>query len=108
MFAKTTCEGYIPVSPGISRKTLVFGDHTLMTEFLLKKGSILSSHRHPHEQTGYLVSGHILLTIGEVTAEIRPGDSWAIPGNVSHHAEILADAVAVEVFSPRRDEYLPG
>ncbi len=107
MFAKTSGGGYIPVSPGIVRKTLVFGDHTMMTEFLLEKGSNLASHRHPHEQTGYLVSGHMLLTIGEEEAEILPGDSWTIPGGVSHHAEILADSLAIEVFSPRRDEYLP-
>jgi len=39
--------------------------------------------------------------------EVAPGDSWCIPGNVEHGAEILMDSVAVEVFSPVREEYLP-
>jgi hypothetical protein len=30
-----------------------------------------------------------------------------MPGNVEHRAEILADSVAVEVFSPLRGDYLP-
>jgi quercetin dioxygenase-like cupin family protein len=37
---------------------------------------------------------------------LTPGDSWNIPGNVSHRAEILEDSVAIEVFSPVRENYL--
>ena len=106
MFAKTSKSGYIPAAPGIRRKTLVYGDKTLMTEFLLEKGTLLANHSHPHEQTGYLVSGHMILTVGNDSQEIRPGDSWMIPGDVEHHAEILEDSVAVEVFAPRREEYV--
>jgi quercetin dioxygenase-like cupin family protein len=52
------------------------------------------------------MSGHIILTIGDEVSEVRPGDSWVIPGNMEHHAKILADSVAIEIFSPRRDDYL--
>ena len=108
MFAQKQDAGYIPVTEGISRKTLVHGEHTLMTEFVLKKDAVLPAHRHPQEQTGYLVSGHIVLTIGDEVHEVRAGDSWMIPGNVEHRAMIVADSVAVEVFSPVRADYLPG
>ena len=107
VFAKKNKEGYIPVTKGIKRKTLVFGKKTLMTEFILAKDSDLPSHSHPQEQTGYLVSGCIVLTIGGNAAEMRPGDSWIIPGNMEHGAKVLEDSVAIEVFSPRRDDYLP-
>jgi quercetin dioxygenase-like cupin family protein len=107
MFARARDFGYIPASPGIWRKTLVYGEKTLMTEFILEKGAVLAHHRHPQEQIGYLVSGHMILTVGDDVHEIRRGDSWMIPGNVEHHAKILEDSVAVEVFAPRRDDYLP-
>jgi quercetin dioxygenase-like cupin family protein len=107
VFGKNTDEGYIPVSHGIFRKTLVSGAHTLLTEFRLKKGAELPLHSHPHEQTGYLVSGRMILTIGDEVNEMREGDSWVIPGNVAHRAKILADSVAVEIFSPVRNDYLP-
>ena len=78
-----------------------------MTEFVLKKGHNLPKHSHPHEQTGYLVAGHIRLIIGGDEFEVMPGDSWCIPSNVEHGAEIVENSVAIEVFSPVRKEYLP-
>ena len=104
---KTNEEGYIKVFDGIKRKTLVYGDNTLLTEFILEKGKILPMHSHPEEQTGYLVSGHIILIIDGERYEIRPGDSWAIPGNAEHGAETVDDSVAVEIFSPVREDYIP-
>jgi len=107
MFEKQSEQGYDPVLEGIERKTLVYGDSTLMAEFLLKKGSTLPRHAHPHEQTGYLVKGHIRLSIGTDEHDVHPGDSWCIPGDVEHGATVMEDAIAVEVFSPVREDYLP-
>jgi quercetin dioxygenase-like cupin family protein len=107
MFAKPSPEGYLPALPGIDRKTLVYGEHTLATEFRMKAGSALPTHSHPYEQTGYLVSGHVRLAIGEERFDTLPGASWCIPCNVRHGAEILEDTVAVEIFSPVRSDYLP-
>ncbi len=78
-----------------------------MTEFAMEKGVSLPMHSHPEEQTGYLVSGHMVLTIGDNVYDISPGDSWLIPGGVTHGAKTLENSVAVEVFSPVRTDYLP-
>lgn len=107
MFAKSEgAEGRV-VIPGISMRTLCYGSETLMTEFRLDHGRTLPVHAHPEEQIGYLVSGHISLTIAGETQDVRPGDSWCIAGGVEHGAEVLRDSVAVEVFSPVRGDYLP-
>ncbi len=107
MFCKNNDIGYKQALEGIRLKTLVYGEKTLFTEFRLDKGCLLPKHAHPHEQTGYLISGQILLLIGEEIFEAKPGDSWCIPSNIEHGAEILADSVAIEVFSPVREDYLP-
>ena len=65
MFVQRSAEGYITMLEGIERKTLAYGDLTLMTEFRLAGGRQLPVHSHPYEQTGYLASGHIRLRIGE-------------------------------------------
>ena len=108
MFEKRSDRGYDSVLDGIERKTLVHGKQTLMTEFRLRAGAVLPRHAHPHEQTGYLVKGRIRLFIGTEAYEAQGGDSWCIPGGVEHGADILEDAVAVEVFSPVREDYVPG
>ena len=104
---KVSDQGYVAALDGIMRKTLVCGKKTLMTEFKLQRGSVLPTHSHPHEQTGYLVSGHMVLSIGGTDYDIRPGDSWAIAGDEVHSAVVKEDSVAVEVFSPVREDYLP-
>jgi len=107
MFYKSNNNGYKQALEGIKFKTLVYGERTLFTEFRLEKGSKLTRHRHPHEQTGYLVGGRMRFSIGEETYEVEPGDSWCIPSNVEHGGEIMQDSIAIEVFSPVRKDYLP-
>jgi quercetin dioxygenase-like cupin family protein len=106
MFAHKSDARFIAALEGIERKTLVYGAKTLMTEFHLLKGAVLPRHSHPHEQTGYLVKGCIRLSIGSDIYEANAGDSWCIPGGVEHGAAILEDSVAIEVFSPVREDYL--
>ena len=68
---KNDIGGYKDALEKIKLKTLVHGAKTLMAEFRLEQGAVLPRHKHPHEQTGYLVSGRIDLTIGDVTHQGR-------------------------------------
>jgi len=106
MFGLKSTDGYTEVITGIQIKTLCYGENTLMTEFLLKKGSILPEHNHVQEQTGYLVSGKIILYINNISQIITAGDSWNIAANIKHRAEIIENSVAIEIFSPCRGEYI--
>ncbi len=107
MFYKKSADGYEMRINGIEQKTLVHGEKTLLGEFLLRKGSIVPRHSHPYEQTGYLVSGHMIFSADGELYDTQPGDSWCIPMNMEHSVDVLEDSVAVEVFSPVREDYLP-
>jgi quercetin dioxygenase-like cupin family protein len=107
MYQQSNENDYKYVLDKIQQKTLAYGDKSLMAEFRLEQGADLPRHSHPHEQTGYLVSGQIELTIGDETYRVKPGDSWCITGNVEHKAMALEDSVAIEVFSPVREDYIP-
>jgi quercetin dioxygenase-like cupin family protein len=96
---------YVDALEGIRRKTMLEGDRTQLVEFKLAKGAVIPTHQHPQEQTGYLVSGRMVLTIAGVDHEMCPGDGWTIPGGIEHGAKILDDSVAIEVFSPVRRDY---
>lgn len=108
MFFKRTVNGtYVELVQGLCIKTMVYGKNTLTAEFQLKKGSVLPVHTHPHEQTGYLVSGKMEFMINGENYTAEPGDSWCIEGDVEHGAEVLEDSLVIEVFSPVREDYLP-
>ena len=107
MFYTSSTDGYKKALPGVKIKTLVYGEKTLLTDLRFNKGSSLPTHSHPHEQTGYLIKGKLKLRIADEAFELNPGDSWSIPSNAEHSAEVLEDTVVVEVFSPVREDYLP-
>lgn len=107
MFAKYSPDNFLTPIDGIEMKTFVYGKNSLLTRFHLKKGSDLPRHSHPQEQTGFLVSGKMRLIIGEQEFVAEAGDTWSIGGDIEHQAHILEDSVAIEVFSPVREDYLP-
>ncbi|MBS4022328.1 MAG: cupin domain-containing protein [Dethiobacter sp.] len=104
---RSSDQGFIQALDGIERKTLVYGEKTLLVKFKFEKDRVLPLHKHPHEQTGYLVSGRIILIINNERHDIAPGDSWVIPGDIEHGVEVIEESVAIEVFSPVREDYLP-
>jgi quercetin dioxygenase-like cupin family protein len=95
----------VEMLPGILRRTLNEGSHTMLCELRMAKGSVVPAHTHPHEQIGYLASGRFRFRLGEHWQEMAPGDSWCVPGGVEHEVEVLEDSIAVDVFSPPREEY---
>lgn len=95
MFNKSSAGGYSKPLEGIEMKALVHGEKTLLAEFKLQKGSIVRSHSHPHEQTGYLVSGQVKFSVGSEGILCNPGDSWCIVGDKEHGTEALQDSVLV-------------
>lgn len=107
MFKKSNVGKHTELVKGVHLKTMVYGAKTLLTEVRMDKGAVIPPHSHPHEQTGYLVSGQMdFLVDGEHTLA-NPGDSWNIAGDVEHGATAIEASVVVEVFSPVREDYLP-
>ena len=106
MYGIQSDNGYVEVLEGIRIKTINYGRNMLMTEFLLQKDALLIEHAHPFEQTGYLVKGAIRLYIDGSERVLKPGDSWNIPSDARHKAEVLEDSIAIEVFNPCREDYL--
>lgn len=108
MFQKSADVEPVLMLEGIERRTLTYGNNMLLVEFTIGAGSVFPEHQHSYEQIGYLCSGSGKLWIGGECREIAPGSSWCIPGNVPHKAEFSEDSVAVDIFHPVREDYLPG
>lgn len=95
----------VQIFPGVFRRTIVWGANAMVCEITLPAGSRVVPHSHPHEQCGYLVSGALEFTIDGQTSVIRQGGGWAVPGGATHSVVALEDSIAIDVFSPVREEY---
>ena len=85
-----------------SETQIISGEHMHLIRAVYEPGSTYPMHSHPHEQFSLLLSGRILLTVGDETREIGPGDGWYAASNVPHGGQIIGDekAVFVDVYSP--------
>jgi unsaturated pyranuronate lyase len=107
MFCKHDTGVYRQLLAGVQLQTLAHGEKTLMGRFKLDRGAKIPPHKHPHEQTGIMLSGQLLFTIDDREHRAATGDSWCIPGGSEHSVVALEDSEVVEIFSPVREDYLP-
>jgi quercetin dioxygenase-like cupin family protein len=73
MFYKKDSGKYKKAFDGVTYKTLTYGDKTSLGEFRLGKGCIIPNHNHPHEQTGYMISGRMTFIINGERHSAEPG-----------------------------------
>jgi quercetin dioxygenase-like cupin family protein len=95
----------VEMLPGVVRRTLTDGDRLMLIEVTLEDGAVVPMHTHPHEQTGYLISGRFLFELGDEKREIGSGACWLVPSNVPHQVTALERCVALDIFSPPREDY---
>lgn len=98
------------VFKGVSLDSLAIGEKSMVTKMNYVKGNFATTHQHPHEQCGYVISGEYQLKV-EMPEEnidilLHAGDSYAIPGNTPHSFEVIEGGEVVDVFTPQREDYL--
>lgn len=98
------------VFKGVSLDSLAIGEKSMVTKMNYIKGNFATTHQHPHEQCGYVISGEYRLKV-EIPEEnidilLHAGDSYAIPGNTPHSFEVIEGGEVVDVFTPQREDYL--
>lgn len=91
---------------GVSLDSLAVGEKSMVAKMNYVEGNYATTHTHPHEQSGYVISGKYCMTVGDQEYELNPGDSYAIPGNVPHSFRVLEGGEVIDVFTPIREDYL--
>jgi len=76
----------------------------MVLESTFEAGAELRAHSHPHEQITYVVSGELEIRLGDEAYILCPGDSLFVPGGVRHAAAARTESVAVDAFSPPRED----
>lgn len=90
--------------PGFFGK-FIHGDKGTVTIWEIKKGSVLETHQHIHEQITYVQEGELQMTIGATQYLFTGGTTHVIPSNMPHSAIALTDVKVIDFFSPARDDY---
>ena len=94
---------------GVNLDSLAVGEKSMVTKMNYVKGNFATLHTHPHEQCGYVISGEYRRIVdGEEKIDVimRPGDTYAIPGNTPHSFEVIEGGEVIDVFTPHREDYL--
>jgi len=107
MFTKRSSDGYIEKLDGVFQKTITYGEKSLMVNVNFKENATIPIHQHPHEQTGFVLSGKLDFQINGEHLIAETGDCWSIPGNIPHGARAIVATSVIEVFHPIREDYLP-
>lgn len=93
------------LAPGVTAK-IASGEKLLFPLVTLEPGAVVPEHSHPHEQMGMMVSGTMELTIAGEARTLSGNEIYLVPGGVPHKAVAgPLGAVALDAFSPPRDEY---
>lgn len=95
---------------GVNLDSLAVGEKSMVTKMNYIRGNFATTHQHPHEQCGYVISGkyrlNVIIPESPIDVILYAGDSYAIPGNTPHSFEVLEGGEVIDVFTPHREDYL--
>ena len=66
----------------------------------------MPQHVHENEQVSYIISGALKFIFEGRDIIARGGEVLQIPPNVPHAAEAIEDTLAIDVFSPVRQDWI--
>lgn len=95
------------LNPLFSRRVVHTGRLTI-ARLRLKKGCIVPRHAHDNEQVSTVESGKLRFFLDGAVIDVGADESLAIPPNAAHQVEVLEDTVALDIFTPTREDWIRG
>lgn len=98
------------VNPSMRRR-IVTGEHMTVAKIWLQDGFLVPQHSHHQEQITQVISGVMRFAFGadrEEVVEVGPGALVVIPANMPHEALAIGDVEEMDMWTPRRDDWLDG
>lgn len=96
------------LAPGVTAK-IASGEKLMFSLVTLGPDSVVPEHSHPHEQMGIMMSGDMELTVAGESRRLSANEIYLVPGGVLHKVVTgPRGAVALDAFSPPREEYRQG
>ena len=96
------------VNPSM-RRQIITGELMTVARIYLKDGFLVPMHSHHNEQITQVISGVLKFRLGkdgDETINVGPGQIIVIPANLPHEALVIGDVVEMDMWAPRRDDWL--
>jgi quercetin dioxygenase-like cupin family protein len=90
---------------GMRRQVLAYNSKLMIVRNYFVKGWSGARHAHPHQQSVYVVKGHILFQADGKQWELKAGDSLVVDGGVEHQASAFEESEVLDIFTPFREDY---
>lgn len=95
------------MSETLGRQLIHTESMTLARVTLLEGGSV-PMHEHENEQIVTVLEGRVRFVADGEERIVEAGSSVPLRANVPHEVEALVDSVLLDVFSPRREDWISG
>jgi quercetin dioxygenase-like cupin family protein len=95
------------MNPLLARQ-VIHTENMTLSRLELKKGCVVPEHSHANEQISVAETGSMRFVLAGKEFILRAGDTLQIPPNVPHWVEALEDSTGLDLFSPRREDWLRG
>lgn len=95
------------VAEGVKRKIMAYGEQIMLVRVAFEAGAIGLLHQHYHVQITNVESGVFEVEIDSKKHILKAGDVFYVPSNIMHGAVCIEQGVLIDVFSPKREDFIP-
>jgi unsaturated pyranuronate lyase len=88
------------------RRQMLNGEKISLGRMRFETGTKVPRHQHANEQITIVVSGTLLMHMEDREIELGPGEMILIPGDIPHGAVALEETETLEIFAPRREDWI--
>src|ERR1700719_5985 len=87
-------------------RQMISGENATISQLLLKRGAVVPRHSHVNEQYSWIISGKLKFVFDDREIMVGAGEFLLIPPNVPHSAIAEEDTVDIDIFAPRREDWI--
>ncbi len=93
------------------RRRIVTGKKMTVARIYFDDGFVVPMHSHHNEQITQVLKGQMRFLFGADESKemlLGPGDVVVIPAHVPHQATCIGEVEEIDMWAPRRDDWLDG
>jgi quercetin dioxygenase-like cupin family protein len=95
------------LNPLMSRQ-VVHTERLTIALLKINNGAVVPRHSHENEQVTQVLSGSLLFKLPDGDVTVDAGGVLVLRSHLPHEVHALEDSVALDVFTPRREDWIRG